>query len=91
MSSVTLARLERDKQARLAMRCIAEVLTEIGPFVRFVALCLDTKATQDLVPSPTLRINVSTVAQALRDAQHLLTRSAKRWTGVPGRPARAER
>ena len=72
---VKLAKLERDKQARLAMQCIAEVLTEIGPFVRFVALRLDTKATEDLVPSPQPRISVNTVAQALQDAQHLLTRS----------------
>ena len=73
---VKLAKLERDEQARLAMRCIAEVLTEIGPFVRFVALCLDTNATEeDLVPSPEPRINANTVAQALQDAQHLLNRS----------------
>ena len=72
---VKLARLERDAQACRAMGHIADVLSEIGPFVRFVALCLDTKATHELVPSPEPRINANTVAQALRDAQHLLSRS----------------
>lgn len=69
---VELAKLENDQVGRASVRSIAEVVTELGPYVRFAAVGLDSKAAPDLVSAPSLRINVAAVERALQDAQGLL-------------------
>lgn len=69
---VDLARLENDKLGRTSVRSIVDVLTELGPYVRFAAIQLDSKAAPELVPAPTLRLTATAVERALQDAQNLL-------------------
>lgn len=54
-----------------AYRAVAETLTEIGPYIRFIAFALDTKSTEP-VASPSLAITSDTVERALADCEHLL-------------------
>jgi hypothetical protein len=69
---VELAKLEHDRAARASVRPIVETFNELGPYVRFVAIQLDSKAPAVLVSSPTPRLNAAGVERALQDAQHLL-------------------
>jgi hypothetical protein len=60
-------RLKREKYAE-----IAHVISEIGPYVRFVIIDLDDKNEQTLVSNPHLGITVRQVEEALADAEQLL-------------------
>lgn len=74
---VALAELYEDPKAKLAFRRIAETITEIGPYIRFIAVELDTKAGPEPVESPSLQITSDTVERALADAEQLIhTRGA---------------
>lgn len=72
---VELASLENDKVGRASVRAIVDAITEIGPYVRFAAIQLDSKAAPNLVPAPTLRLTTTAVERALQDAQNLLQTS----------------
>jgi len=72
---VKLAELKSNESARAAIHGIVNVLNEIGPYVRFVAVRLDSKAPPALVPSPSPRLNSAAVERALRDAELLLQSS----------------
>lgn len=68
----SLAGLENDKTARGELRQIAETVSEIGPFIRFIVLVLDKDAEQIGVPSPTLKTTSLSVSGALADAEWLI-------------------
>lgn len=72
---VTLSAMDKDPVAKTAFSQIAEVLTELGPFVRFVVVRLDTKVQPSVVAAPEPRLSASVVERALRDAQKLLASS----------------
>jgi hypothetical protein len=72
---VELAKLENNTAGRTSIRSIVDVLNELGPYVRFVAVRLDSKGPPALVPPPLPRLTAAGVEQALRDAQHLLQTS----------------
>ena len=62
---------------RAACRQIANTITEVGPYIRFVAVSLDTDGGPVAVPPPTLRTTSAVVEAALADAEHLIkTRGA---------------
>jgi abortive infection Abi-like protein len=58
-----------DKQAYAA---VANTLTEIGLYIRFIAVSLDTRCAPEPVSSPSLAITSDTVERALADCEHLL-------------------
>jgi hypothetical protein len=72
---VTFSALGNDQSAKGAFSQIADVVTELGPFVRFVLLRLDTKVKPSVVAASEPRLSASVVERALRDAQRLLESS----------------
>jgi len=74
---VALGEQHEDPQTRLAYRRIAETITEVGPYIRFIAFALDTKAGPIPVASPSLAVTSDTVERALADCEQLIhTRGA---------------
>lgn len=74
---VELAEMAEDIQARWKFRAIAEAVTEVGKYIRFVAVELETSEGPEVVPPPLLEITSDVVERALRDAEGLLaTRGA---------------
>lgn len=65
----------RDRDGKAAFQQIAAAITEIGPFIRFIAVGVDTDAAPEPVRSPSLQITSEIVERALADAERLLTRS----------------
>jgi hypothetical protein len=65
---------EMHAQASLAVTfgLIAETISEIGPFTRFVAASLDTEEKVIPVAAPSPKITSESVERALADAQHLI-------------------
>jgi len=57
---------------KAAVREIAETITEIGPYIRFVTATLDTEPGTDPVSSPSLQITSDTLERALADAEQLI-------------------
>lgn len=72
---VTFSALGNDQPARGSFSQIADVVTELGPFVRFVLLRLDTKVKPSVVAASEPRLSATVVERALRDAQRLLESS----------------
>ena len=54
---------------------IAEAMSELGPFIRFIAIGINTDSEIQPVDPPTLRTNSEIVVRALSDAQNLLNTS----------------
>lgn len=69
---VELAEMAEDPQVRWQFRTIAEAVTEVGSYIRFVAVELDTTEGLEAVPPPLLEITSDVVERALRDAERLL-------------------
>jgi hypothetical protein len=69
---VDLAERERDPASRVAFRILAETLSEIGPYVRFIAVALDKKDGPAPVSSASPQITSDAVEQALADAEQLI-------------------
>lgn len=65
----------RDRDGKAAFQQIAATITEVGPFIRFIAVELDTDAAPEPVASPSLKITSEIVERALADAERLLTTS----------------
>src|SRR5919204_5090381 len=65
----------KDREGKAAFQQIAATITEIGPFIRFIALALDTDAAPEPVTSPSLQVTSDIVERALADAERLLTTS----------------
>jgi hypothetical protein len=61
-----------DLEARSAYRSIAETMTEVGPYVRFIAVELDTKAGPIPVASPSLAVTSDAVERSLADCEQLI-------------------
>ncbi len=60
-----------------ALRTLAETFTELGPYVRFITVELDTNERVIPVTAPSPRVTSETVDRALRDAEQLIrTRGA---------------
>jgi hypothetical protein len=72
---VKFSALDKDHSTKAAFSQIADVLTELGRFVRFVVVRLDTKVRPSGVPAPEPRLTAAVVERALRDAQNLLQSS----------------
>jgi hypothetical protein len=74
---VNFSALDKDQSAKAAFSQMAEVLTELGRFVRFVVIRLDAKVKvkPSLVAAPEPRLTANVVERALRDAQRLLESS----------------
>lgn len=69
---VRLAELADDRAARGRFAAIAEAVTEVGGYVRFVTVELDDSDGPEPVSTPVLAITSDTVERALRDAERLL-------------------
>jgi len=69
---VELGEQYEDRNARQAYRTIAETISEVGPFIRFVAVELDTSSGVAMVTSPSLVITSDTVERALADCEQLI-------------------
>ena len=67
----TLSDEYSDPKARWNFQRIAETVSEIGPYVRFIVATLETEE-QPLIPSPSLRYSTEIVERALTDAEHLI-------------------
>ena len=65
----------KDREGRAAFQQIAATITEVGPFIRFIAVALDTDAAPEPVMSPSLQVTSDIVERALADAERLLTTS----------------
>lgn len=50
---------------------MAETITEVGPYIRFILAQLDTE-NLEVVEAPTLQITSETVERALSDAEQLI-------------------
>ena len=69
---VDLAERERDPASKASFRTLAETLSEIGPYVRFIAVALDKKEGPVPVSSASPQITSDAVEQALKDAEQLI-------------------
>lgn len=69
---VDLAERERDPASKASFRTLAETLSEIGPYVRFIAVALDKKKGPVPVSSASPQITSDAVEQALKDAEQLI-------------------
>jgi hypothetical protein len=69
---VELGEIQTDAASKQAFRLIAETITEIGPFTRFVAAALDTDERVIPVAPPSPRVTSEAVERALADAEHLI-------------------
>ena len=65
----------KDREGKAAFQQIAATITEVGPFIRFIAVALDTDAAPEPVTSPSLQVTSDIVERALADAERLLTTS----------------
>jgi hypothetical protein len=69
---VELAERYEDPSVKQAFRKVAQAVTEVGPYIRFIAVALDTKAGPEPVASPSLQITSDAVERALADAEQLV-------------------
>ena len=69
---VDLAETKENPAQRLAFHRIAETLTEIGPYIRFIVVELDSKSAIEPVSSPSLAITSDSVERALADCEQLI-------------------
>ncbi len=68
-----LGEIEAQPEQKESFRTIAETITEIGPFVRFIACALDTDERVVPVAPPSPRVTSEAVDRALVDAEQLIT------------------
>ncbi len=69
---VELSKMAEEREARQHFRAIADAVTEIGSFIRFIALDIDEEAGPEPVPRPSLAITSDVVERALTDAERLI-------------------
>ena len=67
-----LVDLKTDPASKGAFRKLAETISEVGPYIRFITVFLDSEAGSKLVASPVLQITSDVVEHALADAEHLI-------------------
>ncbi|WP_089728787.1 abortive infection family protein [Candidatus Thiosymbion oneisti] len=69
---VELAAHQEDAGTKKEYRTIAETISEVGPYIRFVAVDLDTKAETESVATPSLAVTSDTVERTLVDCEQLI-------------------
>jgi len=67
-----LGELEANPKSEKSFRTIAETISEIGPYTRFVAVALDTEERVVPVRAPSPRVTSESVDRALQDAEQLI-------------------
>ena len=69
---VELSKMAEDDDARRRFSQIADVVTEVGPYIRFIALSVNEEASPEPVPRPSPAITSDVVERALADAERLI-------------------
>jgi hypothetical protein len=71
---VTIANEYEKREVKLTYQLIAEVVTEIGYYIRFIVVDLDADSNVEVVPvaTPSLEISSDSVQRALADAEQLI-------------------
>lgn len=71
---VAIANEYEKQEVKLAYRCIAEVITEVSNYIRFIVLDLYKNTNDEVVTvaAPSLEISSDSVQRALADAEHLI-------------------
>jgi hypothetical protein len=64
-----------DRTYRNAFDQIARTVSEVGPYIRFIAVDLDTNESPTAVKTPSLQVTSDIVERALREAERLLQSS----------------
>ncbi len=72
---VRYAGLNTDPETKLSFKYIAVTLSELGFFVRFISIDVETTEAIDLVPQPDLEMTSEVVERALKDSLQLLNSS----------------
>jgi len=68
---VELAELERNHRFRTQFETIAETITELGTYIRFIAV--DIKREEDyILPQPDIKVSDESIDQAVADAEALI-------------------
>ncbi len=67
-----LAERANDPEQRSAFARIADAVSDLGPYIRFIAIELDTDSGLAPVASPSLQITSDAVERALNDAEQLI-------------------
>jgi len=70
---VDIDALANNPDDKLAFRHIATAISEVGPFIRHIAVSLDTESGPEPVSLPPLQFTSEVVERALSDAERLLT------------------
>ena len=62
------------REVKVAYQSIAEAVTEVGHYIRFIVIDLDTDSNIEVIPvaTPSLEISSDSVQRALADAEHLI-------------------
>jgi len=68
---VEMAELEDNPIERRKFTNIAKTITEIGPFIRFIAVGLKA-GEESILPQPDLKVTDETIEEAVRDAEALI-------------------
>ena len=71
-SYVEIAERCENLEAKSDFKQIAETISEVGPYIRFIIVNLDTSSELDFVPIPVLSITSDTVERALADSERLV-------------------
>ena len=71
---VALAQKNENPEFNAAFRSVAETISELGHYIRFIAVELKSETGQDPVSSPNLQITSDSVERALADAEQLMNR-----------------
>lgn len=69
---VELSEHAEDSTAKLAFRRIAETMTELGVYIRFIAVSVASKTAPEPVQNPSLAVTSDTIERALADCEHLI-------------------
>jgi len=67
-----LAEQSENPRIKIYYRHIAETISEIGPYIRFIAVALNTKSDLRVVSTPSLATTSDSVERALADCEHLI-------------------
>lgn len=60
------------EESHEAYRHIADAISQLGPYIRFIAIGINTESDSQVVTPPALQITTEVVERALSDAEHLL-------------------
>ncbi|MDA0798800.1 MAG: hypothetical protein O2884_09045 [Chloroflexi bacterium] len=72
---ISFAEQSKASESKGLYSSIARTVNEIGPYIRFIAIGLDSKTTDLPIQSPSLAITSDTVERALADCERLINAS----------------